>query len=872
MPAPKRPSRFRLDPAIRPTEYDLRLEPDLEGGTFRGEVRIELTVARPRRAMTLHAADLEITRATIASDGTARPMRVKRRPNDEAVTLLSPHAAVQRATLTLSFTGKLGSHLRGLYAAAVDGRRYAFTQFEAADARRMFPCFDEPSFKARFQLSVTAREGDAVVSNGAIDREEPLGDGRRTIRFTRTPKLSTYLLALAVGPLESSPVRRLGSTDIRVWYVPGKGHLSEFGLEAAVQSLSRLEEYFGIPYPYGKLDLVAVPDFEAGAMENAGAVFFRETLLLLDPTTASLPERKRAAEVIAHELAHMWYGDLVTMAWWDDLWLNEAFATWMAYKVVDDWKPEWRMWQGYEHDRAGALALDALANTHPIYAPVRSVAEATENFDAITYEKGAAVVRMLEHYLGADAFRAGVRIYMKRHREQNAVAADLWRALEEASGREVSRVARAWIEKPGFPLVSLRREGRAKLRVHQQRFFSDPRVPAARRRAAWPLPLVVKRPGAGGDEVDRFLVDGASRTLALGARRSPSWLYGNAAAGGFYRVRHEPRDHEALVARLAGVLSPVERLALVGDQWAMVRAARATIESFLDVVDGLGAETDYDVLDGLAGPLGLLDDQVVEGELQERFRSWIAGRFGGQLAELGWTASPGETDPVRLRRAALLRLVGSIAEAPAVVGEACARLHAYLADRNTLEPNLADAVVSICARQGSEALYQRYREATASAPTPQERRRFLLNLASFRAPALVERTLGATLGPDVPTQDVTFLYMRLFGNPGGRAAAWRFFTSHWKELRARIPPLMVSRLVESTPALRDARYAREVARFFRAHPVPEATRSLKQALELFRLNADLRRRIVPGIARWLTRRCRGESASLARMATNPASL
>jgi puromycin-sensitive aminopeptidase len=855
MPATKRPSRFRLDPAIRPAEYDLRLEPDLERGTFRGDVRIELVIDRPRRALTLHAAGLEITRATIGSDGAAHPVRVQRRPSDEAVTLFSPRAAAPRATLSLSFSGHLGTHLRGLYAAAVDGRRYAFTQLEAADARRMFPCFDEPSFKARFRISVTTREGDAVVSNGAIESEEPLGDGRRIVRFVRTPMLSTYLLALAIGPLESSAVRRLGSTEIRVWHVPGKGHLCEFGLEAAAQSLSRLEGYFGIPYPYGKLDLVAVPDFEAGAMENAGAVFFRETLLLLDPATASLPERKRAAEVIAHELAHMWYGDLVTMAWWDDLWLNEAFATWMAYKVVDHWRPEWRMWQGYEHDRAGALALDALANTHSIYAPVRSVAEATENFDAITYEKGAAVVRMLEHYLGADAFRAGVRIYMERHREQNAVAADLWRSLEEASGREVSRVARAWIERPGFPLVSLRRDGRAKLRVHQQRFFSDPRVAAARRRASWPLPLVVKRPGADGDEeIDRFLLDGAACTVTLGAAHSPPWLYGNAAAGGFYRVRHESRDHEALVERLAAVLSPVERLALVGDQWALVRAARTTIESFLDVVDGLGDETDYDVLDGLGGPLGLVDDQVVEGELQERFRSWIARRFGGQLDALGWTARPGEGDPERLRRAALLRLVGSIAEAPAVVAEASERLHTYLADRSSLEPNLADAVVAICARTGSEALYERYHDATTASPTPQERRRFLLNLASFRAPALVERTLGATLGTDVPTQDVAFLYMRLFGNPGGRDVAWRFFTRHWKQLRVRIPPLMVSRLVESTPALRDARYAREVAKFFRTHPVAEATRSLKQALEIFRLNAELRRRIVPGITRWLKRR------------------
>ncbi|MBI2962376.1 MAG: ERAP1-like C-terminal domain-containing protein, partial [Deltaproteobacteria bacterium] len=414
--------------------------------------------------------------------------------------------------------------------------------------------------------------------------------------------------------------------------------------------------------------------------------------------------------------------------------------------------------------------------------------------------------------------------------------------------------AQAWIEKPGFPLVSIRRVARAGLRVRQVRFFSDPAVSAARRRSAWPLPLVVKRGGDAGSAVDRFLVDGASRTVRLPVRKSPPWIYGNAEAGGFYRVSHEPADHAALLGRLGEVLTSVERQALVGDRWAMVRAGRAAIESFLDVVDALGAETDYDVLDGIAGPLGLIDEQIVEGETQQRFRAWIAGRFGAQLAALGWSAAADEADARRLRRAAIIRLTGSIAESPPVLAEARRRLDAYLADRSSLEPNLADAVVSLAAREADAATYDRYRQAVTAAATPQERRRFLLNLASFRRPELVARTLEATLGEEVPTQDVAFLYMRLFSNRGGRDACWRFLTRHWKAIRRRVPPLMVSRLVETTPALRDPRYGREVARFFRAHPVAEAARSLKQALEMFRLNGGLRRRATPGIARWLARR------------------
>jgi puromycin-sensitive aminopeptidase len=848
----KKPSRFRLPPDVRPRQYDLHLAPDLAKGTFTGEVRIALRLERPKAAIILHAADMTIDAAVARFDGAEAKARVTLDRSDETVTLhFARPVPAGDASVVLRFHAALNQHLRGFYAAGTDGRRYAFTQCEAADARRVLPCFDEPSFKARFRVAVTVRPGEQAVSNAPLEREVEAPTGR-ILHFAETPPLSTYLLALAVGPLESSAVRMCGSTPIRVWHVPGKGHLTVLGLEAAAESLRRLEEYFGLPYPYGKLDLVAVPDFEAGAMENAGAVFFRETLLLLDPATASLPEQKRAAEVIAHELAHMWYGDLVTMVWWDDLWLNEAFATWMAYRVVDDWRPEWRMWQGFEHDRASALSLDALTNTHPIYAEVKSVAEATENFDVITYEKGAAVVRMLEHWLGPERFRDGVRRYMRRHREGNTVAADLWRALGEASGTEVTRVAQAWIAQPGFPLVGFARDGGGRLQVRQQRFFADPRIPAARRRARWPVPLVVKSGGTEGRHVDRFLVDKASDAVVL-PRGDAEWYFGNSDAGGFYRVLHDPANGAALVARLQTELSAVERLALVGDQWALVRAGRAPIESFLDIVDALGDEADHDVLDGVAGALGRIDEQVVPpgSPVQAAFRRWIARRWGPALERVGWTAAIDEADDVRLRRAALVRLVGGIGEAPEVLAEARRRLDVYLANRSALEPNLADPVVGLAARIGDDGLYERYREVVAEARTPQERRRFLLNLAAFRTRTALKQTLAAVLSPQIPTQDVAFVLMRLLANPPVAGAAWSFMTRRWSALRKRVPPLMLSRLVEATPALREPRYGREVRAFFAAHPLPEAARAVKQALEVFRLNAELRRRAAPTVARWV---------------------
>ena len=859
-------SRFRLPGDVRPVEYDLHLEPDLDAGTFRGELSLTVRLERPMRTIAMHAAGLRFDEVAVRVWGDRYPGKARVVAPDEVVELSFPRELPSgRMTLALRYRGELGEQLRGFYKASSDGKRYAFTQFEAADARRMLPCFDEPCFKARFRLSVTVADGLAVVSNSAIEKEERVGDQRRTVHFALTPPLSTYLLALAVGPLEASAERLCGSTPIRVWHVPGTGDLVDFALEAAAASLERLENYFAIPYPYGKLDLVAVPDVEAGAMENAGAVFFRETLLLLDPATVSLAERKRAAEVIAHELAHMWYGDLVTMAWWDDLWLNEAFATWMAYRVIDDWKPEWRMWHSFEHDRSAALALDALTNTHPIYAKVRSVAEATENFDVITYEKGAAVVRMLERYLGAEAFRDGVRIYMRRHREGNAIAQDLWHALEEAAEREVSRVAKAWIEKAGFPLVELKRNGKRGLDVVQERFFADPRVPRSERREAWPVPLVVKWGGANGGSVERHLVDRPTQRLKSDGVAQATWVFGNAEAGGFYRALHAPQDRAALLAELGTALTPVERQALVGDQWALVRAARASIESFLDVADALGDERDHDVLDSLSGSLALIDDQILEpaSEAQARFREWVARRFSAGFDRLGWEVRAGEEDATRLLRGSLLRIVGSIAESPPVVAETRRRLDAYLGNRRALDPNLADTVVALAARTGDLALYERYRAVAAAARTPQEKRRFLLALASFRSVDALARTFGAIDSGEVPTQDVALMLIRLLANPGVRGEAWKRMVARWSKLRRRIPPLMISRLVESTPSLRDPAYGREVAAFFRNHPVPEAARSLRLAIEVFRLNADLRKRTCGSVARWLARSVSPEAAAVA---------
>jgi puromycin-sensitive aminopeptidase len=846
---------YRLDPGVRPSHVDLQLELDpATSDRYRGKVEIRIELARSTRRLRVHAVDLEVSRARAVVDGAERTARCTPQPSVGMLELaFAEPIPAGRASLKLAFSGRLRRDLCGLYAARSGVHRFAFTQLEATDARKFFPCFDEPAMKARFRIAVTTSRKNRVISNARAKRTLRLPNGRQQVCFEETPPLSTYLVALAVGPLEASAPVRLGKTPIRVWHVPGKRRLTGFALEAARASLARLERYFGLPYPYSKLDLVAVPDFEFGAMENAGAVFFRETLLLLDPAAATLAERKRAAEVIAHELAHMWYGDLVTMAWWDDLWLNEAFATWMAFSVVDDWKPGWRMWHDFQHGRAAALELDALRSTHSIYCPVHTAEEANANFDLITYEKGASVVRMLERYLGQANFRRGVRAYIRRHREGNTVAADLWRALSEASGEPVEAIARAWIEQPGYPAVSISRRsarGRARLVLAQSRFG----LRRAARSARWPIPWVGRLGAASRrPRLERKLLTAARERIDLG-RKPPAFVYGNADEAGFFRPAHAPAELRALESALPR-LSAVERMGLVDHQWALVRAGRAELSGLLRLAMALSDERDPDVLLTLRRPLGFLGGSLIPDAAPAaavRYERFVARCFGPSFAQLGWDPRRGEAESVRVRRAALLGLVGGVAGAGEVVAEAAARCRRFLADRRSLDPNLADGVVALAARDGEAGLHRRFELAMRRAETPQEQRRFLFALADFREPRLVERTLALSLTDAVATQDVIFLLVRLLGNPGAREQTWRFVKRRWTRLRARMPSLLAGRLIEATPALLTPAHRRDVARFFARHPVPSGARALRQALERFDAYRAMRRPAAAALVRFLS--------------------
>jgi puromycin-sensitive aminopeptidase len=849
---------FRLPEYVRPRHYRLHIDVDPAASReYRGRVEIELELGRALAQVELHAADLEVSDAELGEQSAT----IEAQPERETLILsVARKLPAGRASLSLSFKGKLRNDLRGLYAASAAGRHYAFSQLEAADARRFFPCFDEPAFKARFSVAVTTRSDNTVISNSPIERVEEV-QARSTTYFRTTPLLSTYLVALAVGELSFSEPVFAGDVPIRIAHIPGNEHLTGFALEAACESLTRLAKYFGLPYPYEKLDLVAVPDFEIGAMENAGAVFFRETLLLVDERSVSLAEKKRAAEVICHELAHMWYGNLVTMRWWDDLWLNEAFATWMAFDIVAKWRPEWQMWNDFGHARNSALHLDALDNTHAIYCAVHSPAEATQNFDLITYEKGAAVVRMLERYLGPSTFQRGVRRYIRRHRESNTEARDLWRALGEAAGESVERVVRPFIEQPGFPLVRLRTRavrGKAELLLEQERFWArgpGHKAPRNVKSTAqrWAVPWVGRvDSGTRSKSLRQLLTTGRAR-IALGARR-PDFVYGNADEGGFFRPLHHPDDLPALINALPR-LSSSERLGFVHHQWALVRAGYLELDGFLPLIAALADEADPDVLHALLPPCEILVDDIADAagpEQRARLQALIARTFAPALAELGLDAAPDEPSPVRLRRSELLTLCAVIAEDEAATVQGEARAAAYLDDRGVVDANLVAPLLTLGARCADASRLQVYLGASQHDPTPQERRRFRMALADVRDPALVQEVLRICLTPVIPTQDVALLLARLLGNRFAREIAFEFVQARWPELHERMPAMLISRLVEALPALRSEAHRKQVLAFFAAHPIPTAARALRQADERFRLHANFRKRAAPALRRWLS--------------------
>ena len=838
-----------------PKHYQLLLEPELEKRAFSGTVRIVLAVPKPTRRLVLHAAELEIKECWVEQRGRRIQGKAALDKAREQLVVRLPGAVSGRAVLGIAFRGALNDRLVGFYRSeyAQKTKRLATTQFEAADARRCFPCWDEPELKATFEVAVRARAGLVAVSNMPLVSQRKAG-GKVVHAFARTPRMSTYLLYIGVGEFEWIE-DSLGPVRLRVVTVKGKKEQGRLALGYAKEFLAWYQGYFGIPFPLPKLDFIALPDFASGAMENWGAITFRETALLFDPATSSAATKQRIAEVVSHELAHQWFGNLVTLRWWNDLWLNESFATFMAAKSVAERYPEWEFWEQFlESETAEALALDALRSSHPIEVDVRDPRAIREIFDAISYEKGGSVLRMLEHWIGPEAFRKGLRRYLRTHRYGSAATEDLWDALAAASRKPVRRVMGTWVQQQGYPLLEARRveggvavrQGRFLLETDGRRGGMPPaggRVPAGLRQGGhWPA-------GAGRASAGLWHlpigVEGMSSVQALLQRRAgrvavQGWTKLNAGQSGFYRVRYDPESRERLrTARLGGI----DRWGVLSDMFALCLAGEVGVREYLDFIRPAFAEDRYIVAAELVQSLGTLW-LLSAGEPWQRGIARVGREFlRRQFARLGWDPRPDEKHTDTLLRSSVLSLLGRMGEQE-VVEEAKRRFDGFL-KTGELDANLRLAVYGLVAWDGGEAMHALLTERYRKARTQEERSRLLAALAGFQDVQLLERTLAFALTEEVRLQDITAPVSRLAANPAGQALVWPWLQQHWDGIEERFGGVgspLLNRLVKALALCVPLEAEPEVRRFFAKHPVPGTEMAVAQTCEWIRVYGKLRKR------------------------------
>ena len=831
----------RLPTHVVPSRYQLELEPDLAAATFFGSVVIDVEILEATDEIVCNAAELEIRSAQIRlSDGTALTLDCRLDDDTERLHLALPtDIAAGPAHIELTFSGILNDRLRGFYRSTYqdeDGTAHtiAATQFESTDARRAFPCWDEPAYKATFATTLVVDQAHLAVSNTGVVRESFPDPDRRRVAFAETMPMSTYLVAFVVGPLETTDPVEVDGVEIRVVHRAGRGHLTSYALDVASHGLRWFADYYAIPYPSDKIDLVAIPDFASGAMENLGCITFREVLLLIDPTTATQPELQIAAAVINHEIAHMWFGDLVTMKWWEGIWLNEAFATFMETACTDAFRPDWQVWTTFSRGRSAAYATDALESTRPIEYPVRTPSEAEGMFDVLTYEKGASLVRMLEQYLGVDRFRDGVRHYLSTHAYANTDTSDLWDSLETTSAEPVRRIMDGWIYQGGYPLVELTDTAHG-VAVSQRHFALDPSRSNDQR---WAVPLSIRAHRSGheggheGTLARRFLLDGPVATLT--SHTVEDILTVNADSSGFFRVRPTRR---AIAAAVSGDLTPSERHAVVDDAWALTVAGELSAQSFLETALRFVDEGDLTVWQALAGSLGhlarLIDDESPSAAL---FNERVRTLANLALERIGLQPDDSDTDRVRELRATLVVLLGTVADDPEII-TASPQL------RHHDDATLATAALTVVAHHGTRSDFDEIRAASRQAPDPQTEQRNLRALADFRNTALADDLLAAIVSGEIRTQDGPYLIRRALINQEIGGHVWAFVASHWDRLTDSFPSNSVARMLEGIVMLDRDEQVSAVADFLAAHPVPQGAKQVAQHLERQRINAAFRTRV-----------------------------
>ena len=806
---------------ISPIHYELEFEPDFDNFTFRGRARVTVACSEATSEIAMDAAELNVLSCNVIIGDNRLPVRTRVDVSAENLLISLDREICGKCIVDVQYTGLLNDRLLGFYRSSYkyDGQtKYlATTQFEAADARRAFPCWDAPQYKATFQVAILAPENMSAISNMPVAHTSNEGDLTRYV-FETTPIMSTYLLYLGVGEFEY-----LDGDDgiIRVVTTLGKSHLGRYALEMTRLLLPEFENYFGISYPLPKLDIIALPDFAAGAMENWGAITFRERLLLYDEENSSTRTKQLIAEVLSHELAHQWFGNLVTMKWWNDLWLNESFATFMATKILDRLHPEWSLWDQFIDESVNsAMQMDALHSTHPIDVRVDSPSQIREIFDAISYDKGGCVLRMLEDYVGYGTFQNGLRAYLEKFEYGNAAGADLWECIEDVLGSPVRSMVETWLAQDGFPVLSATLQENV-VSLRQERFRMDGRRDDA---SLWQVPLKF----LDGEKVRTHMI--TDKTAALDVQHG---FVCNHNRAGFYRVEYDSSlygDIKSMIKRR--VLSAYDSWGVQNDMFAFCLQGRVSIRRYLDVVSAYSPDDAYlplaDVCRNVTVLLGMSHGQSWHNLVAES----VGPLLGGLLEMLRWQPSPKDPHTHAFLRGMVIKGLGQMDDDTVV--SRCRNLTASFQDSpESVHPDIRESAFWVAAGHGDMSLHSEMKEMYMESQSIEEKLRILSGMCGFSTPDLVHKTLDFALSGEVRSQDMQVPVLRTAANPGGYGILWPWLHQHWHEMESKIGhgnPIFSRIIYGMAPALTGPQSV-AAGKFFESHPVPGTERTVSQTLE-----------------------------------------
>ncbi len=856
------PPALRLDPALAVpirTAVDITVIP--EDDTFEGAVTLDIDIKKPTTVLWLNAAELEVHSGRLTSAGRTWDATVLSGGNDFVGFQFAETAPKGRAKLAVTYKGVYEkTDTTGFFKQQDDGNWYVYSQMEPTDARRAFPCFDEPNFKTPWQVTLHVKKENVAVSNMPVASETQEANGMKAVAFRETPPLPSYLIAIGVGPFDVVDAGTAGMkrTPLRILAPKGRTADTAYAVSVTGEILSRLETYFGIPYPYDKLDSLAIPQTVGfGAMENVGLITYVDRLLLIKPDQATEEQRRSYAGVAAHEIAHQWFGDLVTMQWWDDIWLNEGFATWMANRTLEDWKPEWGSDLSKVERRANVMGTDRLISARRVRQPIENEGDIRTAFDGITYQKGGSLLAMYEEWMGREAFRKGIRHYLEAHANGNATSSDFLAALAAEGGKEIAPSFASFLDQPGAPVLSVELACEAgktpALRLAQKRFLPLGSAGASAPQT-WQIPVRVRYSAGGKEAHTRSFFTGAQgEVLLTGASGCPDWVQANDSGLGYYLVAYKGDLLAKLLHGGAPQLDTAERVGLLGDARLLTSSGDLAMGDLLSVLPPFAQSPQRQIVEATIEIVERMRE-MVPAEGRPRYAALVQRLFGERAHQLGWTPQTGDDADTKLLRPAIVGLVADEGEDAALRGEAAKLAEAWLADRKSVDPAIVGTALAVAARSGGPELFDRFLAAAKQTTDRTDRRRLLSALGRFREPALVDRALGLVISGDFDIRESQSLLQGVNAEPAGRERGFAWLQQNFEVFTKLIPRQMLGRTPFFAASFCDDQHRAEVESFFKQRNIDQydgGTRTLAQTLESIHLCSAYRAVQAPSVEKYL---------------------